>query len=357
MGVLCNFTAYEESFDILGAVCLYRYIFSKNRIPGKSTLRRKKTESLELLSSPAFIGNSFDILSHTMTHFGIKYKLHFEHKCILTNTDSTCHWDPSILYLVTSSKTECLKLILAFSPLDIYYIPSALKKPKGAVDILTSYVTRLDEILGGCIEPDPLDCDEPIMVEIENKFKINIEIWEKTELPGDIFHYFRSYKGNKYEQTLKFHLVDGWDKLIFIRDENKYFSTFFQCPNKKFKCFYSTGHKPNYERHIKICQDPKILRETPVCSQKEFGLNLHPMSALKKMNIIQSEPKMTTFVFYDIESLCIKDERQVGKSEILSRNMTAQCKLILMKQNLISITLFLRRKINWRRVINQIVHI
>lgn len=87
MGVLCRFSNYDENHDIVGAVYLHKYIISQERLPGKSTFRKKKTGSLSSLLDPVFIGCSFEILKNTMHHFGITFELYFDHKCILSNKD------------------------------------------------------------------------------------------------------------------------------------------------------------------------------------------------------------------------------------------------------------------------------
>ena len=225
----------------------------------------------------------------------------------------------NVLKLVTSSLESCEKLTIAFSPLDIYHIPIGLKEPKGTIDDIKSYVTRLDEIIGGTIEPNPLDQEIINFEELEHKFKINFEVWEKHKNDTtDGWDYNMTYKSRNYDQTIKLHIVTGWGKLMLIKNESKYFATYFQCPNKKFGCYYQSSKKHDIEKHVKICKDPNVLRETPHCKQKEFGKDLHPINDMIKLGVITDEPKMDTFIFYDIESLCVKDEKTVGKSEILS---------------------------------------
>lgn len=85
MGVLCRFSNYDENHDIIGAVYLHKYISSQKRLPGKSTLKKKKTDSLLSFIDPAFIGRSFEILKKTMFHYRIPFDLYFKHKCILSN--------------------------------------------------------------------------------------------------------------------------------------------------------------------------------------------------------------------------------------------------------------------------------
>ena len=99
-------------------------------------------------------------------------------------------------------------------------------------------------------------------------------------------------------------------------DEKKYFATLYVCPNIRFNCIYKTNSKYNFERHKKICEDPKVLREKLHCKQLEFGPRFHPINALK--DYLASEPEMKSFIFYDIESLVKRNTAQFGQTEILS---------------------------------------
>ena len=74
--------------------------------------------------------------------------------------------------------------------------------------------------------------------------------------------------------------------------------------------------KNHFERHKKICEDPKVLREKLHCKQLEFGPRFHPINTLK--NYLTSEPEMKSFIFYDIESLVKRNTAQFGQTEILS---------------------------------------
>ena len=307
MGVFCKFSNYNENHDVLGAVKIYKYLQKLGRIPAKRNIKQVKTKSLEEFIKPEFLGTGFDVLQKVMNFYKVPFELFHDEKIISRNTI-----DGHKLQLVTSDKTKCSKLMFVLSPLDIYKIPRELKKPKGAIDDEKSYVTTLGEVLGADISPDPLDAGEIKYDELEEKYSFNFEIWTKTKQKADDHYKFISlYKSSRYDVTYRFHMVSEWQKLIYIRDENKYFQTFYKCPNHHFRCFYKTSQKSDIDKHVAICKDPKILRETPVCTQKEFGPKLHPINDLIKLGVINEEPKMNSFVLYDIESICTKENYQV----------------------------------------------
>ena len=94
-----------------------------------------------------------------------------------------------------------------------------------------------------------------------------------------------------------------------------------KCPNKHFGCLYKTNKISDLQKHIRLCKDPKVLREHFHCQQIEFGPRFHPIHQLKQMTSLRQEPEMNTFVFFDIESLCRSDPQIVGQSEVLSTHM------------------------------------
>ena len=140
MGVLTKFSNYSSEYDIIGAVALHHFIRSREKLPAKSTLKLEKTKDLTEWIRPDFIGQSFDVLIRTMNAYQLSFALYFEREILVTNCER------AQIRLVTKSATECSSLTLVTSPLDIWTPPKCLKKPKGAVDSLKSYVTRLDEV-------------------------------------------------------------------------------------------------------------------------------------------------------------------------------------------------------------------
>ena len=140
MGILTNFSNYSSEYDIIGAVALHHFIREKERLPGKSSLRREKTRDLTQWITPDFIGSSFAVLIRTMNAYCITFELYYDDEVLVTNGHK-----PQ-LRLLTKSVTECTSLSIALSPLDIWTPPKCLKKPKGPIDSLKSYVTRLDEV-------------------------------------------------------------------------------------------------------------------------------------------------------------------------------------------------------------------
>ena len=305
MGILTRFSGRDESYDILCAVSLHKYRQEKNA--SKQMLRNWKSRAV-LEIQAEFIGNTFDILQNCMAFHMISFELYHESKCILkTGSD---------LQLISSCSKSVKNLKLVTSPLDIYPVPQCVKKPGKSADEMSSYVSTFGEAYGEEMEPDPFATMS--ILEIARKFQVNLEIFEKHwDQKSRTWNYKLRFAEMKYERVMKFHYSPKLDIFFLILDEEKYFATQFQCPNSRYRCYYSTGKKDNFDRHVAICKDPKIQRENPECVQLEYGPNLHPMNMLRKETLVKEEPSMDFFVFYDIESLCLKDWKVVGKSEIL----------------------------------------
>ena len=85
MGILCRFSNYDENYDILGAVHLFKFIEGREQMPGKRTLQREKEKSLTDLEREDFIGVSFEILNCVMNNYNIKFELFSDGEVILKN--------------------------------------------------------------------------------------------------------------------------------------------------------------------------------------------------------------------------------------------------------------------------------
>ena len=140
MGVLCRFSQYTVDYDILGAVYLARYLQSRDGVPSKSWLRKMRTQSLESIIQPEFVGSSFDVLRRTMAHFELNFELYFKDEVII-KVGAQSH-----LQLTTINKLKCDGLTLVLSPLDILHVPDCLRLPKRPRDSMSSFVTRLDQV-------------------------------------------------------------------------------------------------------------------------------------------------------------------------------------------------------------------
>ena len=140
MGVLCRFSQYTADYDILGAVYLARYLQTRDGVPSKRWLQRKKTETLETLIQPQFVGTSFDVLRRTMAHFELNFELYFDYEVIIKVGDRP-H-----LQLTTINKLKCDALQLVLSPLDILHVPDCLRLARRPRDAMSSLITRLDQV-------------------------------------------------------------------------------------------------------------------------------------------------------------------------------------------------------------------
>ena len=103
-----------------------------------------KTESLESLVQPEFVGTSFEVLRRTMAHFELNFELYFDYEVILKVGDRP-H-----LQLITKNKLKCDGLQLVLSPLDILHVPDCLRLPRKPRDLMSSFVTRLDQVIFCC---------------------------------------------------------------------------------------------------------------------------------------------------------------------------------------------------------------
>ena len=252
-----------------------------------------------------------------MDIFKIGYRLYYKGLVISTNVTEALK---CVMSLTSESDGKCKTLRIAESPFDLFYVPVSLNKTGGKRCDISSYITRLDQILGGTISPDPLtDVEIPDLRTIEDTYNINIQVWEKIPVneKNCQFDYKMIYSGSRYTQQLKFHAVCGWGQLLFIHDEDKYFNTLYQCPNSHYKCYYKATNKHNFDKHVKVCQDPAIMREDPICTQKEFNQKLHPINNLINLGVLDKEPVMTDHVFFDCESLTIPEPKRFGQTEIL----------------------------------------
>ena len=124
----------------MGAVYLARYLQSRDGVPSKSWLRKIRMQSLENLVQPEFVGTSFDVLRRTMAHFELNFELYFDYEVIMKVGDRP-H-----LQLITINKLKCDGLKLVLSPLDILHVPDCLRLPKRPRDLMSSFVTRLDQV-------------------------------------------------------------------------------------------------------------------------------------------------------------------------------------------------------------------
>ena len=141
MGILCRFSNYDENYDILGAVFLFKYIESREGVVPKRTIRSLKQKSLTELEREDFVGVSFDVLIRVMGFQDIPFELYCNEELIVKNEENArCK-------LVSSSAEKCEKLLLAQSEFDIYSIPESCKKPGAPKDKISSYITRLDEVI------------------------------------------------------------------------------------------------------------------------------------------------------------------------------------------------------------------
>ena len=263
------------------------------------------------------MGTSLTLLTNAMSFYEIKFKLWNNGNVLVTNAENGEEVD---IDLVSSNPKKCEDLTIAEGPLDIYEIPQALKKLGGGKSDLRSYVTRLDTVLGYEISPCPIsEVDQPDLPKIEDDYEVNIEVWQKHPLDNkhDRYDYKLMYGGRRYKKTVQFHYVDGWGKLLYILNADKYFSTLYQCPNTHYNCFYGTAKKSDYDRHVKSCQDPAVLRENPICIQKEFSSNMHPINDLIELGLLEKEPILEDHLFYDIESIILPETRSMAQSEIL----------------------------------------
>ena len=140
--------------------------------------------------------------------------------------------------------------------------------------------------------------------------------------PSDDGRTLKFHRTNKGKEVLNLKLSHSHFHLeiplIFIRDEEAYFKSLYECPNVQFKCFYTTTDKTNFERHLKSCEDPKTLREKLHCKQVEFGHRSYPFDKLR--TLLDVEPTMNSFVFYDIETLVKKTEINIGKTDVVSHH-------------------------------------
>ncbi len=173
-------------------------------------------------------------------------------------------------------------------------------------------------MIGGKIEPCPFSVPDANLFDICRTHKITLKVWNKSRAKTNhnaefacIFNCTVSYPC-----VLNVHYSEGHMKYFKILDEGNYFASHYVCPNGKFNCSYKTSKKNNFERHKKICQDPKILREKLHCKQIEFGPRFHPIHKLK--DYFTTEPEMSSFIFYDIESLVKRNSSHFGQTEILS---------------------------------------
>ena len=98
-------------------------------------------------------------------------------------------------------------------------IPFALKISGKKTNEDSSYITKLGSLIDQELSPDPLEENDVNLRNVEENFKINLEVWEKRQISTYEKSYTCIYKGTRYENSLKFHYVDGWGKLIFIVNE------------------------------------------------------------------------------------------------------------------------------------------
>ena len=259
--------------------------------------------------------------------------------------------------LVTDSNDACKKLKIVEHPLELYNLPNGLVKNKNETG-LNKYVHRLDTILGGKISPDPLNEDETEFnpSQIEEKYNINFELWERRAISGnkDTFDFVKIYAGRSFEKTLKFHFVVELGILLYIVDEDLYFKTLFKCPNSSFRCYFKTAKKTDFDRHVKICEDPKIKRQHPHAKQLEYGRNFHPINELRREELLTEEPVLTDHIFYDIESMVRTKDRQVknttilGEHQLLSIGRVRNWEILIKYIEIIlTIKYFLKDKLQW----------
>ena len=325
MGIKCHIKGYEKNYEILGAIALYKFIafepgttIYRENMPSTQQIEKFKAKGLEMMESrPEFIGCSFENLKSAMNFHNIRFDLYYESKIVLSNIENNLQFD---IKLLTKSKKDISNLAIVTSHFDLHYIPDGLKISGKTKNNKDAYLTCLGKILGKNLSSNPLADPNINYFEVEKKFEINLEIWSKSHQKNKIdrFRYKRIYKGSKFEKTYKFHYVKTWKKIILITNEQLYFKSFFQCPNSHFKCFYVCNKKYNFDRHVAQCIDPKILRDNPECTQTVYGKNFHPLASLINENIIETEPIMQNFLFYDIESLVSKSPETRGKTEILA---------------------------------------
>ena len=320
-GISCKFPKYDKNYEILASIRLYQFLTNENGQykdpkPSKHALYRLKLKGLDMMitdETNKFIGLSFEKLISAMNYFKLSFNLYHDSEIVLSNVSTDCECD---IALITKSENEIEKLYIATSKYDIHYIPEGLKISGKKTNEDSSYITKLGSLIDQELSPDPLEENDVNLRNVEENFKINLEVWEKRQISTYEKSYTCIYKGTRYENSLKFHYVDGWGKLIFIVNENEYFKTFYKCPNKKFKCFYTTNSKFNFDRHFKVCIDPKTI--DAICTQKEYGSDLHPLARLICDGILSQEPEMNNFVFFDIESLVVKSPVISNKTDILA---------------------------------------
>ena len=102
-----------------------------------------------------------------------------------------------------------------------------------------------------------------------------------------------------------------------VKNEKKYFATFYACPNTHFGCFYEFGNKHNLENHLAVCVDPKILRETTQSKSIEYSQVYNQIDNLIARGVLSKSPSYRNHIVYDVESLMTPLDRCTKNTESL----------------------------------------
>ena len=151
-----------------------------------------------------------------MTKNSINFRLFHNGEVVESNLEQlfeTC------VNLVTDKKEVCKKLKIVEHIIELHPVPKCLIKNNRSSG-LDKYVHRLDAIIGGQINPDPLNEteDEWDPREIETKHAINLEIWEKVvgaehENTSD---FRKIFGGTRFDRTIKLHFNQQTGVLLHI---------------------------------------------------------------------------------------------------------------------------------------------
>ena len=88
-----------------------------------------------------------------------------------------------------------------------------------------------------------------------------------------------------------------------IKNYNKYFATYFKCPNKHFGCFHEFPREKDLKKHFAVCVDPKVLREQTESESREYSQLYNQLDTLITRGILRKPPTYRNHIQYDCESL------------------------------------------------------
>ena len=319
MKINCKFKNFGFDYEIFGAVAIYRYCkFGSCR---RQIYNLKKSHDLSEFDFN-LKGESFEHLENLCLSLCINYAVFFEREQIIGDVITDLE---NTLVISTQSRDKCKNLMVLTRLEDACYIPKGLK-------INGKFVDRLDKIVGGLINPCPLNlhAEDPsnfifTISEWEKKLNSHFYVYEKKRQNSRNQSWNRIYGGNNnYPNAYKFHFFAPFSKLVQIVDEKQYFSGQYKCPNISFKCHYEANNMASFLRHVKCCKDPQILRDNPVVKQVEYGKYFHPINNLISSGLLDCEPDIRDFIFFDIETIvkrtysCSKSTEVISTHHLLS---------------------------------------